>query len=148
MASYTQITYHIVFSTKNRGPVLVAERRKDLYDYIWGILKNKECFLHRIGGVADHLHILCGLHPTLALADLIRTIKVSSAGWIRDRRVFPDFTHWQEGYGAFTCSAAERPRLVKYIRMQEKHHQQVLFRDELHALLIEHGVKFDERYFR
>ncbi|MCB0741409.1 MAG: transposase, partial [Chitinophagaceae bacterium] len=57
MSTYTQILYQIVFSTKYRKPVLLKENRDKLFQYIAGILKNKNCFLYRINGVEDHLHI-------------------------------------------------------------------------------------------
>ena len=79
MSTFTQIYYHIVFSTKDRLPALRPEKRADLYRYTWGILKNKNCHLHRIGGIEDHIHILTSLHPTLCLADLVKDIKISTS---------------------------------------------------------------------
>jgi REP element-mobilizing transposase RayT len=79
MSTFTQIYYHIVFSTKNRERVLLANRRDDLFRYIWGILKNKDCHLYRISGVEDHLHILTEIHPTIALATLVKDIKISTS---------------------------------------------------------------------
>src|SRR5437867_12521452 len=98
MSTFTQICYHLVFSTKERVPTLSGDKRANLFRYTWGILKNKDCHLYRIGGVEDHLHILTSLHPTLALADLVKEIKVSTSSWIKNENVFPKFTHWQDGY--------------------------------------------------
>jgi putative transposase len=78
MTTYTQIYYHIVFSTKNRDPVLTHERREELFRYIWGIVKNRNSRLHRINGTEDHLHIFSGLHPSCCLADLVRDIKTGA----------------------------------------------------------------------
>ncbi|MBC8379852.1 MAG: transposase, partial [Planctomycetes bacterium] len=69
MSTYTQIIYHIVFSTKNRQGVLDVEQHEKLFRYIWGIVKNKQSVLHQVNGVTDHLHILTSLHPSIALAD-------------------------------------------------------------------------------
>ena len=146
MASFTQIFYHIVFSTKNRERTLNSQRREELYQYIWGIFKNKKCALYRINGTEDHLHILCDLHPTVPLADLIKDIKLASSRWIKDKTVFPKFTYWQEGYGAFTHSKKDKKRLVNYITNQLEHHKKRSFQDELCALLIEAGIDFDERF--
>ncbi|MEQ9313501.1 MAG: transposase [Cytophagales bacterium] len=68
MSTYTQIIYQIVFSTKNRVPVLHKKGRPDLFKYIWGILKNKKCHLYQINGVEDHIHILTHIHPSVALS--------------------------------------------------------------------------------
>lgn len=113
---------------------------------MWGILKNKDCHLYRIGGVQDHLHILTSLHPTVALARLVKEIKLATSSWIKDNAVFPEFTHWQDGYGAFTVSHSDKDPVIEYIKSQEEHHQRVSFKDELREFLNKHGVKFDEKY--
>jgi REP element-mobilizing transposase RayT len=146
MSTYTQIIYHIVFSTKNRQPVLRSEVQEPLCRYIWGILKNKDCHLYRIGGIEDHVHILTSVHPTVALANLIKDIKVSSTKWVRENKLLPDFAHWQDGYGAFTHSISEKDHLIEYIKGQAEHHKKVSFLDELKELLKQAGIDFDERY--
>ena len=146
MSTYTQILYHIVFSTKNRERTLSAEQRSELYKYIWGVVQNKDSHLYRINGVEDHIHIFSSLHPCLTLSDFVKDIKVSSSSWIKNHRVFPRFTHWQEGYGAFTLSIKEKDALIEYIKDQEEHHRQVQFQEELKVLLTDAGIEFDERY--
>ncbi len=147
VATYTQIIYHIVFSTKHRERVLTQTRRDDLFRYIWGITKNKQGHLYRIGGVEDHVHILTSLHPTVALADFVKAIKVASALWIKEERVFPEFGHWQDGYGAFTHSIHEKDALIDYIKGQVEHHRHESFVDEYKRLLTEAGVDFDEKHW-
>ena len=135
MATYTDITYHLVFATKNRVRALDRPRRDDLYAFIWGILKERDCHLYRIGGIEDHVHILTSLHPTIALASLVKEIKTASSAWIKGQHVFPAFEHWQEGYGAFTVGADARPGLIDYIKNQEAHHQARNFVEELKAMV-------------
>jgi len=146
MSTYTQILYHIVFSTKNRETTLSADRRPELYKYIWGVIQNKDSHLYRINGVEDHIHILSSLHPSLALSDFVKDIKVSSSSWIKNHQVFSHFTHWQDGYGAFTLSIKEKDALIEYIKDQEEHHRQVVFQEELKKLLEDAGIEFDERF--
>jgi putative transposase len=146
MSTYTQILYHIVFSTKDRTPCLAAERRPDLFRYVWGIIKNRDTHLYRINAMDDHVHILSGLHPSIALADFVKDIKLGASSWIKEESAFPNFTHWQEGYGAFTLAIKEKDAVIEYIRNQEEHHQKVSFQDELRKLLEEAGIEFDERY--
>ena len=146
LATYTQIIYHIVFATKNRERVLDKPRREDLFRYIWGIVKNHDCHLFRLNGVEDHVHILTSVHPTVALADLVKAVKTGSAKWIKENNVFPRFCHWQEGYGAFTHSVREKNVLIEYVKNQEEHHRQVDFLDEYRKLLHEADVEFDEKY--
>lgn len=145
-STYTQILYQIVFSTKNRERTLVGEDRKKLFQYIWGILKSNQCHLLQINGVEDHLHILTHLHPSVALADLMKDIKIASSKFIKENNLFPGFTGWQVGYGAFTYSIDRKDILMTYIKNQEEHHRKKTFREEYIELLREHGVAYDEKY--
>ncbi len=146
MATYTQILYQIVFSTKNREKALIKNHREKLFRYIWGILKNKKCILYQINGVDDHLHIATHVHPTVAVASLVKDIKVSSSDWIKGQGLFPKFKAWQVGYGAFTYSVNEKKALVNYIKKQEEHHKTISFREEYIELLQEHNIEFNEKY--
>ncbi len=146
MSTYTQILYQIVFSTKQREQVLENENRPTLFKYIWGILNKNKCHLYRINGVEDHLHILTHLHPSIALADLVKNIKIASSGFIKEKGIFKQFNNWQEGYGAFTYSIKEKDKLIAYVKNQEEHHQLISFRDEYIALLKEHEIEFDEKF--
>ncbi len=146
LATYNQIIYHIVFATKHRERVLDQPRRDDLFRYISGIVKNHDGHVFRINGVEDHIHILTSIHPTVALADLVKAVKTGSAKWIKENNVFPRFGHWQEGYGAFTHSVREKDGLIEYIKNQEEHHRGVDFLDEYRRLLKDAQVEFDEKY--
>ena len=146
MSTFTQICYHVVFSTKGRRPTFKADRRQDLFRYVWGILKHRECHVYRINGVEDHIHILTSLHPTVSLADLVKDIKTGSSLWIKRESVFPMFANWQDGYGAFTHSQEQVALLIEYIKGQEEHHHRTSFAEEYRRLLVEAGIEFDERY--
>jgi putative transposase len=146
MATHTQIIYHIVFGTKNRKPTLVDANRDQLDRYIWGILREKECHLYRVGGTNDHVHILCALNPSISLADLVRTIKVATTFHIKETNTFPEFSKWQEGYGGFTCSWSDRNAIIDYIRNQEEHHRDVTFAEEYESMLKRAGIEFDPKY--
>jgi putative transposase len=146
MNTYTQILYHIVFSPGNHEKTLATENRQQLYKYIWGILKNKKCHLYRIGGMADHIHIVTHLHPTVSLASLVKDIKVASSEYIKDNNLFPMFSGWQDGYGGFTYSFKDKDILIEYVKNQEKHHETKSYKEELIELLNEHGIEFDEKY--
>ena len=146
MSTYTQILYHIVFSTKRREQTLSAEKRIELFQYIWGILNNKKCHLYRINGVEDHLHIATHIHPTISVSSFIKDIKLASSTFIKSNRLFKTFNGWQDGYGAFTYSISEKDRLIEYIKNQEEHHKHYTFREEYIKLLKERGIEFDEKY--
>ena len=146
MSTHTQILYQIVFSTKDREKTLIEQNREQLYRYIWGILKNKNCTLYQINGIEDHIHIATHIHPTVSLSTLVKDIKVASSIWIKEQKIFPDFNGWQEGYGAFTYSIREKDTLIRYIKNQQEHHRNITFKEEYIELLQENGIEFDEKY--
>jgi len=146
MSTYTQIIYQVVFSTKNRERTLSANSRPELYKYISGILSNKKCHLYRIGGVEDHIHIVLHVHPSIALSNLVKDIKLATTEYIKKERIFLNFGGWQNGYGAFTYSTKEKDRLIEYVKNQELHHRSVSFKEEYLDLLNEHQIEFDEAY--
>jgi REP element-mobilizing transposase RayT len=146
MSTYTQILYQLVFSTKYRNPTLLKEHRRDLYGYIYGILKNKNCFVYQIGGVEDHIHIVFELHPSVALSDLVKDIKLGAIGYIKEQAIFPDFKGWQDGYGAFTYSAEAQKNLIAYVKNQEIHHQKQSSLEEIKQLLEEFEIPYDDKY--
>ncbi len=144
--SYTNLLYHIVFSTRERRPLITPERRPRLYEYLGGAVRSEGGISLAIGGIEDHLHLLAKLRPDKALSDLLRTLKANSSGWMHD--VFPDARdfRWQNGYGAFTVSTSQVPAISNYIANQEKHHKRLTFRDEFIFMLRKNQVEFDEKY--
>jgi putative transposase len=147
MSSYRQLLYHFVFRTKEGLPTIRQDRVEELYSYITGIIKHKNSHLYRINGIENHLHILTDLHPSVAVADFMRDIKVSSSLWIKNSDFFPSFDGWAEGYGSFTCSYMDLGRLIEYIKSQKEHHKKKTFDEEYRNLLLESGVQIDERFF-
>ena len=145
--AYTQILYHIVLRTKRSEPSIAQENVSSLYKYIWGIIKNKKGTLYRINGMEDHIHILSDLHPSCALADFVKSIKVATSLWMKQSPDFPTFQGWEEGYAAFTYSYKDKEVLIQYIKSQQKHHQKEVTQMELKRLWCENGMEPDERYF-
>ena len=147
MSSYRQLLYHLVFRTKDSSPTIKQVNVDQLYAYISGIIKNKNSHLYRINGIDNHLHIITDLHPSIALADFMREIKASSSLWMKNSGLFPSFNGWAEGYGSFSCSYMDLGRLIDYVKNQQEHHRKKSFEDEYKSLLIDSGVKIDERFF-
>lgn len=147
MSTYRQIYYQIVFGTKYRKPSIARAYDEELYKYIAGIIKNKNCKPYCINGIEDHIHIMSDLHPSVCLADYVKEIKVASSIWMKENGKFPAFEGWQDGYGAFTYSVRERDMIINYIKKQKVHHRAERFYDEYKRLLIENGIEFDEKYF-
>ncbi len=148
MSTYTQIIYHLVFSTKNREKTLTKTNREELYKYIFGICRRKNCHIYRIGGTEDHIHIITSLHAGTALAELVKETKIASTLFAKEKKLFPHFKGWQSGYGAFTCSEKDKDALIEYVINQEEFHRINTFEDEYLALLKEHNVEVDMQYFK
>ena len=125
---------------------MAADHRDELFRHITGILQKQKCHVYRINGVEDHIHIVTHLHPTVALSNLVKDIKLATTEFIKREKLFRQLNGWQDGYGAFTYSIKEKNRLIEYVKNQQEHHRIKTFRAELTELLVEHGVEFDEQY--
>jgi REP element-mobilizing transposase RayT len=144
--SYTNLLYHLVFSTKDRYPWLDPDIRPRVHEYLGGAIRSEGGVAYLVGGVLDHVHIFARLRQDKAVSDMLRDIKANSSGWIH--KTFPnlrDFA-WQAGYGAFTVSASQGDKVRRYIANQEEHHRKHSFQEEFVALLRAHGIEFDEKY--
>ena len=137
---------HIVFSTKHRAPLIKETIQHELYSYIGGICKNLECFPLRIGGVADHIHILCMLSKKIPLMKLIEEIKSHSSKWIKTKGEDHKTFYWQNGYGAFSVNPAQIEIVSAYINNQAEHHAKKTFMSEYRTFLEEYKMEYDERY--
>ena len=146
MGAYTKLSYHIVFGTKFRQPVINADLGPRLYDYIGGTLRSMDGHIEEIGGVADHVHILTAIPPTLALSNIVRDLKANSSKWINDNHLTPSRFEWQTGYAAFTVSFSQLTILRQYIRVQEEHHRKQTFEDEYAAFLDRHGISYERKH--
>ena len=144
--SLAKILIHIVFNTKLRAPILHEPIRRDLYAYLAGILKQCSCPAIRIGGTVDHVHILCNLSRTLAVAKVVEEIKTGSSKWLKTKQAEFRTFHWQNGYGAFSVSQSTVDAVADYIDKQEEHHRRQSFQDEYRALLERYQMAYDERY--
>ena len=145
--SLSQIYVHLVFSTKGRAAFLRDKPfRGRVHAYLIGICRNHKSPSLIIGGVEDHVHILCRLAKTITVSDLIRELKRDSSKWIKaENPGLRDF-HWQQGYGAFSLSPSHVDILKQYIVQQEEHHKRESFQDKFRRVCRKYGVEIDERY--
>lgn len=138
--TFVQAVMHVVFSTKQRRKLIPKDRLAGTWAYMAGVCKAKKIFVHEIGGMADHAHLLIQIPPTIILAGAVLTIKTSSSQWLGES------FEWQRGYGAFSVSSSNISAVIRYIRNQEAHHRKMSFEDELIGLLNKHGIPFDPKY--
>ncbi len=142
--SLSFILVHVVFSTKDRRPLLPAELRPGVHAYLATLARSNGCDCFRAGGMADHVHLAVRLSATEDLANLVKRIKASSSAWIKTQGD-PAFA-WQRGYGAFSVSPADCGALLEYIDDQEAHHRKRDFQQEMRTFFEKYHVAFDERY--
>jgi len=145
--SLARVVLHVAFSTKHRVPILTErEDRNQLHGYMVGILRKIGCEPVLINGVEDHVHILCNLSRSIAIAGLIEEVKTGTSRWMKKQgERYRDFS-WQRGYGVFSVSQSRVHEVRAYIASQEEHHRHLSFQDEFRALCKKHGLEMDERF--
>ncbi len=143
-STHCSLHFHVVFSTKNREPLIESSWREELHTYMGGTVRGLGGISAGVGGVADHVHLLMSLRPTVCLSDFMRELKKASSAWIR-KSAIPGF-HWQDGYAAFSVSASACASVQRYIANQEEHHRKYSFREELVNFLNKSGVEYDPRF--
>lgn len=144
--SLAQMLVHVVFSTKDRAPLIGAAMRPRLHAYLATVARGIGCECYRAGGVADHVHLAVGLAWTVTIAQVVEEVKTSSSKWLKTQAPQLAEFAWQRGYGAFSVGWSGRDALCAYIDAQEEHHRERTFQDEYRGVLRKYGVKFDERY--
>ena len=144
--TYSQIYIQVVFAVEQRAALIQPAWKEELFKYIGGIFRNKKQKLIAIGGIADHIHILFGLRPSMAISDLVRDVKSDSTEFINEKRFSRRKFHWQEGYGAFSYSRSHLDAVAKYVLEQEKHHAKRSFKEEYIAMLDRFEVEYEDRY--
>jgi REP element-mobilizing transposase RayT len=145
--SLSRIWLHIVFSTKERRAYLQDPTiRDEMFHMLGHHAEQAGCPPARVGGWCDHVHVLCGLSRTLAVADLVETLKRETSKWVKRRVAELGLFHWQNGYGAFSASQSLVDQVIEYIDRQPEHHRTMTFQEEFRAICARHGVQIDERY--
>ena len=144
--SLAHVLVHLIFSTKNREPILAPGLRTELFPYLSGVLNHDGCPSLRVGGVTDHVHLLFGLSRTRAIAGVVENVKTSSSKWIKTRDPALGHFHWQAGYAAFSVSQSAVEAVRDYVRRQPEHHAEQSFQDEFRDWLRRYELEWDERY--
>ncbi|HST50589.1 MAG TPA: IS200/IS605 family transposase [Pyrinomonadaceae bacterium] len=125
--THTNLLIHIIFSTKDRMPLIDSDINPRLHAYLGGIVRELKGTALSVNGTMDHVHMLIGLPPTVALSDVVRVTKANSSRWIHEQIVDKKFG-WQSGYGAFSVSQSKAQTVLAYIAHQEAHHRKISFK--------------------
>ncbi|MDT4967113.1 MAG: REP-associated tyrosine transposase [Acidobacteriota bacterium] len=144
--AYTNLLSNVVFSTKDRLPLIDLELKPRLLRYMNGIVDESGGKMLSANAMADHLHMLWQLPAKLSLSDAMRVLKAISSKWVRETWGSPKPFAWQTGYGAFSVSSSNVSAVANYIEAQEAHHQKRTFEEEFIELLLKHGIAYDPKY--
>ena len=144
--SFINLNYHLVFSTKERRPLITPDLLPRLTQYIGGIIRASGGMMLAGNGPADHLHIAAILDQNLALKDVLGKVKTNSSKWIHETFAEQRGFAWQDGYAVFTISHSGIQQVVRYVERQQEHHKKMTFREEIIALLKKHEIPYDERF--
>ncbi len=144
--SFSAIHIHLIFSTKNRLPLITSNIAPALHAYLSTVCRAMNCPTTIVNGTSDHVHILCSLSRTVPVCDLVEEVKKRSSKWIKTQGEALSQFQWQVGYGAFSIGQSGIKDLRQYITNQAKHHRHRSFQDECRALLAKYGVEPDEQH--
>jgi putative transposase len=144
--SLSKLIIHIIFSTKDREAWLDRDVRPRMHAYVATVCRDLNAEALRVGGVADHLHVVTTLPRTISQAAMVETVKKTSSRWIKGLGLKYRQFYWQLGYGAFSVSPSQLNAVLEYVESQEEHHRTRSFQEEYRDFLRKYGVEFDERY--
>ncbi len=122
--SYLAITLHLVWATEGRQPYLTEAVERKVYAYFASVVQKYRCDVLAIGGTEDHVHLVITFAATVRLQDLMRDLKGGSSNYIRTELLPNAGFFWQDNYGAFSVSPADRDRIITYVKNQKTHHAQ------------------------
>ena len=139
--AHVVLYYHVVWRTKRSEHSITEEYERELYAYIHGYCKEKQCTLIRIGGMSDHLHMLVAIRPDIAVSEFMKVLKTETSKWLKSQKSkFPMFNGWANGYAAFSYCERDKEMIRRYIMNQKVHHRGVEFRSEYESMLAEWSI--------
>tara|TARA_R110002096_G_scaffold24760_30_gene78072 strand:- start:228 stop:680 length:453 start_codon:yes stop_codon:yes gene_type:complete len=137
---------HLVFSTKNREPMINGEVSARIHSYMAGIVIDNGAVLIAINGMPDHVHLLIKSSKNISDANFVKELKGGSSTWINEQRLVGGRFQWQAGYGWFSVSPKDTNLVESYIQKQAEHHEKLTFQEEYRKFLNNYKVDYDERY--
>ena len=144
--SLSQVVLHIIFSTKNRSPLLTDDIIGEMHRYLATATRDQGWECYRVGGVADHVHLLVRQPRAEKLSAFIGHIKRNSSKWIHGKGGEFEGFAWQDGYGAFSIGYSQIESVIKYIDNQKEHHRKLSFQEEYRLVLQKYNISFEEKY--
>ena len=145
--TFTNHLYHIIFSTKERRNLIINEFKEEIFHYMCGIARNRNCQILKINGMPDHIHMLALISPSISISDFVHAIKGTTSKWIKSKFPKMHLFEWQAGYSSFSVSESQRIAVVRYIEQQEEHHKTRTFAEELEMWLKKNRISYESQHF-
>lgn len=142
---FSQLYIHIVFTPKYRQALIQPSWENRLHQYITGIVQERGHKMLALGGMPDHIHLFIGLKPSESISSLVREIKKASNAFIKNHNLSKFPFSWQNGYGVFSHSHSQKPKVIEYVLSQKEHHQKRTFRHEYEALIKEFEIDREKK---
>ncbi len=137
MNSFIRVWVHMIFSTKNRVPMINPEHEGKIYDHMQEQLNKLGCLPIRINGMPDHVHLLFLLSHTKTIADIAKQVKGNTSHWINTNNLCSQKFAWQDGVRVFGVSESMVARTKNYIDNQKRHHSKLTHAQECEQLMQE-----------
>jgi putative transposase len=118
---FHQLYYHIVWTTKNRGPLLTEPLRPLVLASIRQRCERLGCTVHAVNAVEDHVHVAVEIPPSRAVSAVVGQMKGASSHEVN--QLGSESIKWQDGYGVLTFRQAELEKVKRYIATQEERHR-------------------------
>jgi putative transposase len=144
--SFASLHCHLIFSTKNRAPLITADIQPRLFGYWGGICQEQGNRLVAAGGMPDHAHLLVSLSRDVSVVEVVRVLKTNSSKWVHQTFSTSRGFAWQTGCAAFAVSFSNLDAVKEYLVGPEEHHRKQTFQEEFVAFLRRHHIEYDERY--
>ena len=133
--AYVRVWIHLIWSTKNREPLMKEEIRGKIFDHIRNNAKDKEIYLDCIDGYLDHVHTPISLRPDQSISKVAQLLKGESSHWVNIQQLTPLKFEWQDEYIAISVSDSAVDTVRNYIMKQEEHHRGKTFAEEYQQFL-------------
>jgi REP element-mobilizing transposase RayT len=138
---YVKIWVHLVWTTKNREPLLIREIRQDIFCHIRENAKKKGIYIDFINGHSEHVHCLISMSSGQSIDKILMLLKGESSHWINKNKLLRKKFEWQDEYFAVSISESSLNQVRNYIKNQENHHKKKSFNDEYQEFM--NKYKFD-----
>ncbi|GAA2389640.1 IS200/IS605 family transposase [Nonomuraea africana] len=121
-----ELSAHLVFVTKCRGNVFTEPMLTRCEEILRNVCADFECELVEFNGEHDHVHLLVGFPPKVALSTLVNSLKGVSARYLRKeydshvREYLWGGHFWSRSYYAGSTGGANLTTVRTYIQGQDR----------------------------